>query len=217
MLRKRLIISVGSAVATAALTLAGVAAATSASASTTDVLTYGSVGGTNVAVKSVLTSSLRSGTDATFYTGTTSPYFGVSCSTGSSSQTVSTNPAAGGTADLSTTSQSFSYCSQNLGEAYTIEEIDVTTPYASTVSPDGSTIPSSTAVLEFSFDHVSYFCYYKGTNLSGTAKVTNQKYVETSGPLGESSLCAADVYFSATYKALADTSVSGDPAVYLNT
>lgn len=237
-MRRYLIISATAALA--ALTLIG--AASYASASTTDVLTYGSAGGTNVAVGNVLTSSLSSGTDATFYTtpgGTT----GGSCSAGSLSTSVTSNPAAGGTADSSTSSQTFGTCSDNL--SYTINSIYLQSAYTAAISQYGVGVSTISAVMTGTIPlgvygpetgnsgarsevcpetslmkpgivptcGTSVTCYYTGTNLSGTNVFTNQELVATDE---SNSLCPADMYFSATYNPLTDTSVTGDPQVYVN-
>ena len=199
-------------VATVAALLVVVVGANYSWASTVDVLTYGSVGGTNVAVNNVLTSSLSSGTSATFDT-TAGGSSGGSCSTGTVSETVQTNPAVGGTADTSATSQSFSNCSDNQG--YNLGSITMTTPYASTITSSG--IGAATVVVVMagsagSPDPIAVRCTYTGTNVSGTTSFTNQHFTLTSskGP------CQSDMYFSASYNALVDTSVSGDPTVFVN-
>jgi hypothetical protein len=129
-MRKYLIISAVTLVA-ASFTMLGVGMA---SASTTDVLTYGSAGGTNVAVNSGLQSSLSSGTDATFYTTTTGTT-GGSCSSGNMSSTLTANPAEGGTASQSVTSQAFTTCTDSLG--YTSLGVTITTPYTATTTSGG--------------------------------------------------------------------------------
>lgn len=208
-MRKHLIISATTLAATLTLALAGASYAT---ASTTDTLTYGSQGGTNVSVNNVIGSSLQSGTTATFYT-TTSGSTGGSCSAGAFSATVTSNPAVGSVSDESTTKQSFSNCTDNL--SFTISSITITTPYATTMGGNGTRIASlkSTLVGKDSAG-ATVTCHYNGSNIVGTWVFTNQELTLGSG---SSSVCESALYFSATYGALLDTSVSGHPIVYVNT
>lgn len=191
--------------------LAMVAAAGAyASASTADVLTYGSVGGTNVAVNSVLTSTLRSGTSGTFFT-TTNGTTGGSCSSGSLSAKVTSNPVAGGTADVSVTSQTFTNCRNNM--SFSISSITVTTPYTATINQSGVRIANVSATIDGMHGLVATRCNYTGTSLSGTSVFTNQHFVAQ--PLS-SSFCPSNMYYSATFNSFVDTSVTGNPTVYVN-
>jgi hypothetical protein len=229
-MRKLIITAAGLAIAVAAV----ITGASIASASTTDVLTYGSQGGTNVSVNNVLSSELSSGTDATFYTTTTGTS-GGSCSTGTMAGTVTSNPAEGGTADTNITSQVFTDCSDNLG--FNDLGVTIDTPYTTTTNSDGNGIGTLDATLSGqvgSCDGVcdspnhhssvicpgvstgcgtNIYCYYTGTNVSGTTSWTSQPLALDSGSNAD---CPSEMYFSATYSYAVDTSVSGDPEVYLN-
>lgn len=211
-MRRYLIISAAAAVAAS---LAIMAAETYASASTVDVLTYGSAGGPNVTVNSVLKSSLKSGVNATFFTSTNGSS-GGSCTSGTISEKVTTNPVAGGTADTSVTTQSFSSCSDNIG--MTITSAQINTPYAATTNGNGVGIAKATGTLNGTIPNnnggvTDVTCNYTGTNLSGTTQFTNQEFFKSSG---SGPFCPGNVFFSATYNSLADTSVTGDPTVFVN-
>src|SRR6266702_4391789 len=193
-----------------AAALAITAAATYASATTTDTLTYGSKGGTNVAVGSVLTTTLQSGTNATFYTTTDGTTGGV-CSSGALSATVQSNPPAGGVADTSTTSQTFTNCTNNLN--ISSMSVSISTPYAATSSVYGIGINTiNSTITGWMGTWVKHFitCYYTGTNISGTTTFTNQLLSLSSGS------SSSVMYFSAAYNQFVDTSVSGNPIVYVN-
>ena len=77
----------------------------------TNVLTTGSAGGAAVATGDTLTAVLAAGSRATFLNGGS----GITCTSSSFSVTVSSNPAAPGTATESLRTQSFSNCTTNIG------------------------------------------------------------------------------------------------------
>ncbi len=187
-------------------------------ASTTDVLTYGSSGGTNVATNSSLSSSLSSGTTATFYDATTGTE-GVTCTGSTLTQTVSTNPAAPGTADLSTTGLSYSGCTSNIFGYDTVEAAQVAElPYTSSVADSASDPVSIDGVifrLLLSGSLGTEQCNYLISSgaLSGTTTFTNQDfqlYIESDQS------CPSDMFASATYGTIFDKSVSGSPKVFMN-
>lgn len=197
--------------ATVAACLTVIGTATFASASTVDVLTTGSAGGPNVAVGNVLTGTLSSGTSATFYEATTGTTGGV-CTAGALSQTVTSNPAAGGNAASTVTSQTFSSCTDNIST--TINSIVINSGYTSEIGSEGTFIPSASATLKGVFDGLFVeTCHYSGTSLSGNSVFTNQEFTKASG---STSTCPSVFYFSATYSALSDVSVSGSPEVFEN-
>jgi hypothetical protein len=209
------------------LTAIGVAAAIvvmtplAASAATTDVLTVSKVGGTNVAVGATLKASLKSGTDATFFSpGTTT---GITCTKSGFTEKVTKNPAKSGTADVSITAQTFSGCTANVTGVDSVKSVKADKlPYKGTVSdakgfPVTVAAPSATVDLNTEVGAIS--CTYSATKLKGAASNTgqtiafkNQKLTFKSG----SSLCPASGDFSATYGPVKDTSVSGSPHVYVN-
>ncbi|MFC0032490.1 Tat pathway signal sequence domain protein [Micromonospora chaiyaphumensis] len=202
-----------------------VAAPTSSLASA--VLTYPTPGGTAVAVNDVVQASLKTGTNATFYssaTGTT----GVKCAASSFSATVLSNPTAPGTATESLTAQTFTSCTTNVFGTTGVQSVTVNNlPYATSVTSAGVVTISGTAAAPIQSTVVlnsllgPITCVYRtGTNsLTGTAAnatnsitFTNQVLTKFSGP----SLCFGTAYFSATYSPVRDTSRTGSPAVYVN-
>jgi hypothetical protein len=200
--------------------------AATASAATTDVLTYGSAGGSNVAVGDVLTASLASGTTATFYNSATSTS-GVSCTGSAFSATVTANPAASGTATESLTSQTFTGCTTNVFGTTGVQSLTITSlPYDTTVSDssgdplvvgDTTTPVSTVVVLNTILGTIT--CTYGGTSITGASSntdtsisFTNQGLPLTSGSI----LCFSEGFFSAKYAPVLDSSQSGSPAVYTN-
>ncbi|MFG1777568.1 Tat pathway signal sequence domain protein [Micromonospora sp. NPDC049051] len=190
-----------------------------------NVLTYPTPGGTAVAVNDVIQASLRTGTNATFYssaTGTT----GVKCAASSFSAKVLTNPVAPGTATESLTAQSFTSCTTNVIGTTGVQSVAVQNlPYATSVTSAGvvkisgtATAPiQSTVVLNSLLGPIT--CVYRtSTNsLTGTATTTNsiiftnQTLTKFSGP----SLCFGTAYFSATYSPVRDVTQGNSP-VYVN-
>ncbi|MFD7132338.1 Tat pathway signal sequence domain protein [Streptomyces sp. NPDC059894] len=162
----------------------------------------------DVAVGSVLSASLASGTKATFYSSATGTS-GVSCTSSSFSATVTANPTAPGTATESLTAQTFSGCTSNVVGVLGVTSITVNNlPYTAAVSsggalavspPSGSNI-RTTVVLSTLLGSVS--CVYEGPSLAGTASNTdnsiafgNQPFTKLSG----STLCFSNAYFTAKY------------------
>jgi hypothetical protein len=211
------------------LTLAGTVAALSlptalpASAAAGPVLTTGSAGGTPVAVGSVLTASLASGTTATFYSSADGTS-GISCTSSKFTATVTGNPAAPGTATESVTAHTFdpASCSSNVTGVLGVSGITVDhLPYAATVSsagalnvtpPAGSTV-QTTVKLRTLLGTVT--CVYQGSGLSGTASnadnsiaFNDQHFTKVSG----SSLCFSNAYFTAKYGPV----TTGGAAVFVN-
>lgn len=208
-MRKSLIIS--AAAIAASLSLATLAA-NYATAGTVDVLTYGSQGGTNVSVGDVISSPIAPGTVITFYTTTTGTS-GGSCSTGSTAATVASNPAVGGTANLSNTVESLSNCTDNL--TFRVSSVSISNPSGATISASGVAVPSvtGTVVGTESFG-LQLSCKYTGTNLSSGFSFSNQQLNRATG---QSTQCPATLYVSGQAGTLVDTSVSGNPTVYVNT
>ena len=202
-------------------------AALPASAATTDVLTYGSAAGTNVAVGDVITSSLSAGTTANFYSSSTGTS-GVTCSTSSFTGTVLTNPAASGTATESVTDQEFSDCSSNVVGVLGVTSVTVSNlPFSAAVDDTADTItitgtdaaPIETTVV-LSTLLGSATCTYQAdgdtvtgavSNTDNSITFTNQQFDLESG----SSLCFANGFFTATYAPVED-STAGSAAVFVN-
>ena len=221
-MRKQLYIAV--AAAGAMLTAL---AALPASAATADVLTYGSLAGTNVAVGDVITSSLATGTTANFYSSSTGTS-GVTCSTSSFTGTVLTNPAASGTATESVTDQEFSDCSSNVVGVLGVSSVTVQNlPFSAAVDDSADTItitgtdaaPIETTVV-LSTLLGSATCTYEadGDTVTGAVSNTDNSITFTSQQFdleSGSSLCFANGFFTATYAPVED-STAGGAAVYVN-
>jgi len=190
-----------------------------------NVLTIGSTSGAAVAVGDHLTSGLKSGTQATFFssaTGTT----GVRCNTSTLAATVVTNPASPGTATESLTGQTFSNCTANVFGVTAVNSVTVTNlPYGSsvtsagvvTISPGTGNI-SATVSLQTVLGAIT--CVYRSTNtnLTGTAsntdnsiKLTNQSFTKVSGP----GTCFGTSFLSATYAQVKDTN-QGNGVVFVH-
>jgi hypothetical protein len=214
------------AVAAAGAMLSALAALPVA-ADTTDVLTYGSLAGTNVAAGDVVTSALASGTTASFYSSATGTS-GVTCSTSSFSGTVLTNPAAPGTATESVTDQEFSDCSSNVLGVLGVTSVTVANlPFSAVVDDSSDTItitgtdsaPVETTVV-LSTLLGSATCTYEAdgdtvtgavSNTDNSITFTDQQFDLESG----SSLCFSNGYFSASYAPVQDSTASS-AAVYVN-
>ncbi|MEU4774431.1 Tat pathway signal sequence domain protein [Micromonospora sp. NPDC023644] len=219
---------IGVGLATLAL-LTGLAAAPGSAAPAplaNNVLTYPTPGGTAVAVNDVIRASLRTGTNATFYssaTGTT----GVKCAASTFSAKVLSNPAAPGTATESLTAQSFTSCTTNIVGTTGVQSVTVQNlPYATSVTSAGVVRISGTATAPIQSSVVlnsllgPITCVYRtSTNsLTGTASnadnsitFTNQTLTKFSGP----SLCFGTAYFSAAYSPVQDATKGNSP-VYVN-
>ncbi|MFJ8207438.1 Tat pathway signal sequence domain protein [Micromonospora chalcea] len=222
---------IGAGLAALALLTSLVGAAPATAAPTTslasNVLTYPTVAGTAVSVGDVIQASLRSGTNATFYSsssGTT----GIKCAASSFSAKVLTNPTAPGTATESLTAQSFSSCTTNVFGTTGVQSITVNNlPYTTSVTSAGVVTIAGTAAAPIQSTVVlnsllgAITCVYRtstntltGTASNGTNSITftNQTLTKFSGP----SLCFGTAYFTASYSPVKDTSKTGSPAVYVN-
>ncbi len=222
---------IGAGLAALALLTGLVGAAPATAAPTTslasNVLTYPTVAGTAVSVGDVIQASLRSGTNATFYSsssGTT----GIKCAASSFSAKVLTNPTAPGTATESLTAQSFSSCTTNVFGTTGVQSITVNNlPYTTSVTSAGVVTIAGTAAAPIQSTVVlnsllgAITCVYRtstntltGMASNGTNSIsfTNQVLTKFSGP----SLCFGTAYFTASYSPVKDTSKTGSPAVYVN-
>ena len=222
---------IGAGLAALALLTGLVGAAPATAAPTTslasNVLTYPTVAGTAVSVGDVIQASLRSGTNATFYSST-SGTTGIKCAASSFSAKVLTNPTAPGTATESLTAQSFSSCTTNVFGTTGVQSITVNNlPYTTSVTSAGVVTIAGTAAAPIQSTVVlnsllgAITCVYRtstntltGTASNGTNSITftNQTLTKFSGP----SLCFGTAYFTASYSPVKDTSKTGSPAVYVN-
>jgi hypothetical protein len=190
-----------------------------ASAATTDVLTITKVGGTNVAAGAVLHANLKSGTDAVFSEGTEGS---VSCAKSAVTESVTTNPAKPGPATLSITGQSFSSCTADIsGITVTVKSVKAyKLPYATTVSGTAGhpvTVTMPGAVITASAEGETIKCTYQAATISGSETGTALAFTDQAFTLlTGSSLCPASGDLTVTYAPVKDTSVTGDPKVFVN-
>jgi hypothetical protein len=220
---------IAAAVAAAALLPLSLLAVTPASAATRhDVLTYGKLGGTNVAAKSVLTANLSSKT-AVFAAAAAT----LSCKKSTITVKVVKNPAAKGKASETLTGQTFSDCSTSGSFAADIKNpvISLTKgTYAVTVSDaknDPVTVakPSATVKVDVTLDKIGEItCIYAAKSALGNASnkhntVTFKDQLLTEQPHSNADCSALpSATFSATYGPVLDQSVKGKkkPAVFVN-
>ncbi|MFJ9842434.1 Tat pathway signal sequence domain protein [Kitasatospora sp. NPDC101155] len=211
----------------AAIALTGAAVAP-AQADAAAVLTTGSASGPAVSVGDTLTASLASGTAATFTDGPGSSN-GVSCATSSFSATVTSNPAAPGSATEQLNSQSFDSCTSSVMGVMGVQSVTATSlPYTNTVTsgsgnnvslnggtagPVGITVVLNTLLGTIECDYQSPNGITGSTSNSGnTIGFANQPANLVSGP----GLCFSTGYFSANYGPVTDTSAAGSPVLYVN-
>ncbi|AZS84370.1 Tat pathway signal sequence domain protein [Streptomyces griseoviridis] len=215
-MRTRTLLTLVGTVAALAVPLA----ATPASAAG-NVLTTGSAGGTAVAVGDTLTAPLASGTSATLYSSATGTS-GVKCTSSTFTATVSSNPAAPGTATESVTGHTFANCTSNVVgvtgvNSITVDNLPYTTAVTSagglTVSPASGSVIQTTVKLNTLLGTIT--CVYQAPSLTGTSSntdnsinFTNQAFTKTSG----SSLCFSSGYFTAKYAPVKDNGAT----VYVN-
>ena len=200
----------------------------SALAATTDVLTTGKTGGTNVVVGAVLKASLAAGTKADFFMSATTST-GVICATSSFSAKVTANPAKPGTAKESLTAQSFGSCTSNVTGVTSVKSVTVNNLPANATVSDSSGLPvkvsgtsstkplKTTVVLNTIIGTIT--CVYTAASISGsssntgnTVSFSKQKFTKSSGP----STCFSSGFFTAKYGPVTDSSVTGSPKVFVN-
>jgi hypothetical protein len=215
-MRRLILGAIGAAAAIAVMT------PMAASAATTHVLTITKAGGTSVAVGAKLSASLKSGTDAVFSEGTEGS---VSCAKSTVAESVTTNPAAPGTAKLKITGQSFSSCTATIsGVTVTVNSVKAyKLPYKTTVS-DATGLPVTVtkpgAVITVTALGETITCTYQATSISGTASNTDNEVAFTDQAFtlvtGTSSLCPSSGDLTVAYAPVRDKSVTGDPKVFVN-
>jgi hypothetical protein len=204
----------------------GILVAAPAHADAAAVLTTGSVGGPNVAVGDVVSSGLKSGTTAKFFTtagGTT----GVQCSVSQFTGTILTNPAAGGVATENLTAQTFSSCTSNIFGVTAVQSITVNNlPYNATLNGTSKalTLTGASGAIQATVRLSTLFgtvtCVYAavGNTLAGTAdnadnslNFSAQQLTKSSGPV----VCPGNSFFTANYAPARDTTVAGSPLVFV--
>ncbi|WP_255954015.1 Tat pathway signal sequence domain protein [Streptomyces odontomachi] len=210
---------VASAALAGTLLTATAVSATGQAAAASTVLTYGSAGGSSVAVGDVLSAASSSVAIRTTSGGST----GITCDASSFSASVATNPAAPGTATESLSAFSIGgSCSTNIVGTTSVKSITAGgLPYATSVTSSGTVTVqgplTTTVVLGSLLGNVT--CGYTADSLTGTASNTdssiafsNQEFTKSSG----SSLCPGSGYFTATYGPVKDTTAAGSPSVFTN-
>jgi hypothetical protein len=206
------------------LALAGTAQA----AGTTHVLTIGKAKGTAVKPGAILKTGLIKGTSIVFsLKGDT-----LSCKSSNLVAVVGTNPKAKGTAVELLKSQTFGGCTikvKGIGGLSVKSLKALNTPYIVAVSdakgnPVKVTGRSKKLPLTFAvvvdFLGKPFSCTYTAKLLSGSASnkangisITNQKFTFSSG---DKALCPASANVTAFFGPVKDTSVKGDPKVFVN-
>ncbi|MER7957207.1 Tat pathway signal sequence domain protein [Streptomyces sp. NPDC096030] len=210
--------------ASAGAALAAVLAVTQPAGAAGAVLTTGSASGPSVAVGDVLAASLTSGTTAKIAT-TSGGSTGITCNASAFSATVTSNPAAPGTATETLTSHTLSTCTTNILGATGVQSITVNNlPYTTAVTSGGtltvtagSTGPIQTTLKINTILGVTT-CVYRATSLTATPSNTdnslsfsNQQFTKATGP----GTCPANGYFSAKYGPVQDSTQAGAP-VFVN-
>jgi hypothetical protein len=209
----------------AAAALIAVVPAASAAAAPVHVLTTGKVGGPAVATGAVLKASLAARTAAVFKTNLGS----VTCTTSTFTAKVVSNPAKPGTAKESITAQTFSNCKSSLSGVAIKGSIVGNLPYNATVSDArgkpvkvsgrNAAKPLLTTVTIKIGTGAPFKCSIKAASISGTSSNTgnvvvfvNQKFTKAAGGI----FCPSSGTFSARYGPVRDSSVRGNPAVFVN-
>jgi hypothetical protein len=216
-MRRLILAAIGAA--SAAVVMMPMAAS---AATTTHVLTTTKVGGTNVAVGAKLSASLKTGTKAVFSDGTAGS---VSCAKSTVAETVTTNPAKPGTSTLSITGITLSSCTASIsGITVTVKSVtDYKAPFKATVSdakglPVTVTKPGFTVVA--SADGITATCTFQAASIKGAASNTGSSVTFTDQKFtlvtGSSSFCPSGGDLTVVYAPVEDTSVKGDPHVFVN-
>ncbi|MFE5628218.1 Tat pathway signal sequence domain protein [Streptomyces sp. NPDC056543] len=210
--------------ASAGAALAAVLAVTHPAGAAGAVLTTGSASGPSVAVGDVLAASLASGSTAKIAT-TSGGSTGITCNSSAFSATVTSNPAAPGTATETLTSHTLSTCTTNILGATGVQSITVNNlPYTTAVTSGGtltvtagSTGPIQTTLKINTILGVTT-CVYRATSLTATPSNTdnslsfsNQQFTKATGP----GTCPANGYFTAKYGPVQDSTQAGAP-VFVN-
>ncbi|MFE5937095.1 Tat pathway signal sequence domain protein [Streptomyces sp. NPDC056470] len=210
--------------ASAGAALAAVLAVTHPAGAAGAVLTTSSASGPSVAVGDVLAASLASGTTAKIATASGGST-GITCNSSAFSATVTSNPAAPGTATETLTSHTLSTCTTNILGATGVQSITVNNlPYTTAVTSGGtltvtagSTGPIQTTLKINTILGVTT-CVYRATSLTATPSNTdnslsfsNQQFTKATGP----GTCPANGYFTAKYGPVQDSTQAGAP-VFVN-
>jgi hypothetical protein len=214
--------------AASAAVLAAPIVADAAPAAPSHVLTIKKVHGTAVKPGAVLKASLVKGTKAVFSL-TGSINLTIKCSSSSFTAKAVKNPTAPSTATESITAESIAKCTINFMGATVKSTKALNLPYNSAVS-DKKGLPvtvsgrSKKLPIELtstaSASGSSIKCTYMAASIAGAASnkgntITISKQKMKVAP-GSNPLCPMNATFSATYGPVQDTSVKGNPAVFVN-
>ena len=215
---------VGTVVATALVTMLP---ATSASAASIHVLTRGKVGGPAVTPGSILKASLAKRSSVVFKNNLGT----LTCTKSTLTAKVTSNPAKPGTAKESITALTFSGCRISIPgvPGVTVKSITVgNLPYAATVSDSkGNPVKISgrtrtkplliTATVKLGTS--TFSCSVKAASISGAASnrgnviaFVSHRFTKAAG----GSFCTSSGTFSVRYGPVTDSSVRGNPAVFVN-
>jgi hypothetical protein len=216
-MRRLILAAIGTAAAAVVMMPMAASAAT-----TTHVLTITKVGGTNVAVGAKLSASIKSGTKAVFSEGTEGS---VSCTKSSVAETVTANPVKPGSATLSITGQTFSSCTASIsGVTVTVKSVKAYKPPFKTTVSDAKGLPvvvtKPGAVIVVSALGETITCTYQATSIKGVGSNSNSSVSFTDQAFslvtGSNSLCPSTGDLTVAYAPVKDTSVTGDPHVFVN-
>ena len=209
------------AVAASALILGSPAAE---AAPAVHVLTAGKLAGSAVKPGAVLTASLAPGTTAIFKLFARN----VTCASSALTATVSANPNAPGTAKASLTAQTFATCATTISGVTVIRVSAANLPYPVAISdakghPVTITGRSQSRPLVVTFRLMAgttrFSCSYTVASLSGHFANATSSVSFSRRELRKSAggrRCLPEVYFSAVYGQVADSSLTGSPPMFVN-
>ncbi len=212
--------------AASAAVMAAPMVAEAAPATASHVLTVRKTHGTAVKPAAALKASLVKGTSAVFsITG----FGSLTCKQASFIAIVGKNPTRPGRATEAITSESIGNCKASLMGLKVTKIKALNLPYASTVSDRKGTPVfisgrKSTKPIEMSstvsFAGHSITCSYKassirgsGSNKGNTITIVKQKFTKAAGSNG---ICPASATFSAKFGPVVDSSLKGNPKVFVN-
>jgi hypothetical protein len=215
------------AVASAAV-LAAPIVADAAPAASSHVLTVKKVHGPAVKPGAVLKASLVKGTKAVFVlSGGLS--LTIKCSSASFTAKVVKNPLAPSKATESVTAETIGKCATTFTGVTVKSNKALNLPYNSSVS-DKKGLPVSVAgrskskpielTATAAVGTMTFTCTYMGASVAGAASNKGNTIAFTKQKLtlakGSTTGCPMNLSFSATYGPVQDTSVKGNPAVFVN-
>jgi hypothetical protein len=207
--------------AAAAVALLAVAPMTAASAASHSVLTVSRVGGPNVKVGALLKAGLKSGTKAVFETGGGT---NVTCKKVMFTDQVTKNPSRPGTAIEKLKAQTFGSCTvKGITGATSVQSVKLNKlPYTTTIKDStgnpvavtgtNTTISINTVLGAIHCTYIAKTTKGSANNKSQTITFVKQAFKLSSGP----GTCPKNGTFSAEFGPVQDTSVKGNPHVFVN-